>query len=365
VVWFGLAFAVGVLYQPDWPLEDALRPQRMWLIAGQPMAALAAIGLAAATEDVIWRIRPIRPAPRPAIVALVGVATLAACVPTTFATARLLAGTWTTPIYAALDLRADRVPDFAQLLPVRGPRRTTLTYEDWSSLAWYETGATVVGLVPAGFAKLAYDPAIFTGHGQPERRADLLRAFDGDPTDLAGVAASYDVSSIVLAQQDGRVGMFDASAIPAAAGPGALRGAAETVTGNGWDALAMQANSSLELPLRAAGPVHLEIRLAGAQAGVAAPLRRFELLVLPVSGVTNAIEVEVPATRIDPWQVITADVELGAGDRLVLQAEDPLTVQSLRGFMSVSDTVAVGSEPIPGWRVSIVTADAVKLEPVP
>jgi hypothetical protein len=248
---------------------------------------------------------------------------------------------------------------------VRGPRQTTLTYEDWSSLAWYETGATVVGLVPAGFAKLAYDPAIFTSHGQSERRADLLRAFDGDPTDLARVAASYDVSSIVLAERDGMLGVFDSSAVPAAAGPGALRGAAETVTGNGWDALAMQANSSLELPLREAGPVHLETRLAGAQAGVAAPLRRFELLVVPASGVTNPIEVEVPATRIDPWQVVTADVDLGPGDRLVLQADDPLTVQSLRGFMTVSDTLAVGSEPVPGWRVSLLTADAVKLEPVP
>ena len=158
VAWFGLAFALGVLYRPDWPLEDALRPQRLWLIAGQPMVALAAIGLVAAAEDLVGRVRPSRIAPRTAIVSLVTAATLAICVPTTVATARLLAGTWTTPAYAALDLRADRVPSFGELLPTRGPRATVLTYEDWSSLAWFETGDTVVGLLPAGFAKLAYRP---------------------------------------------------------------------------------------------------------------------------------------------------------------------------------------------------------------
>ena len=364
VAWFGIAFLLGVLYRPDWPLEDALRPQRMWLIAGQPMAALAAIGLVAAVEDLIGRIRPVRIAPRRAILALVGVATLAACVPTTFATARLLAGTWTTPTFAALDLRADRVPPFAKLLPVRGPRETALTYEDWSSLAWFQTGATVVGLLPAGFAKLAYDPAIFTGHGQAERRADLLRAFDGDPADLAAVAASYDASSIVLAQQDGLVGLFDAAAVPVAAHVGAVSGGAETVTGNGWDALGLEANTSIELPLRASGPVHLAIRLAGAQAGVAASLRRFQLQVVPASGPIRRVELEVPATDVDLWQVVTADVELGPGDRLVLQAEDPLTIQSVRGFMRVGDTLSVGSEPIRGWRVSATTPDALALEPV-
>jgi hypothetical protein len=365
VAWFGLSFALGVLYRPDWPLEDALRPQRMWLIAGQPMVALAAIGLVAAAEDFIGRVRLVRIAPSRAIAVLVGVATLAACVPTTFATARLLAGTWTTPMYAALDLRADRVPAFSELLPVRGPRATVLTYEDWSSLAWFQSGETVVGLLPAGFAKLAYDPAIFTGHGQEERRADLLRAFDGDPSDLVGVAAAYGASFVVLARQDGGIALFDAAAVPVAASPMALSGGAETITGNGWDALAMAANASLELPVRASGPIHLAIRLAGAQAGVAAPLRRFALIVVPASGSKRQIEVEVPATRIDLWQVATADINLAAGYRLVLQARDPLTVQSIRGYLPVGGTLAVGSEPIPGWRVSVATMEALMLEPVP
>ncbi|MFH1475620.1 MAG: hypothetical protein ABIG85_07150, partial [Chloroflexota bacterium] len=44
--WWALPFLLGVLYDPSWPLEDALRPQRLWLIASQPLVILAAIGLA-------------------------------------------------------------------------------------------------------------------------------------------------------------------------------------------------------------------------------------------------------------------------------------------------------------------------------
>jgi hypothetical protein len=232
-------------------------------------------------------------------------------------------------------------------------------------LAWYQTGATVVGLLPAGFAKLAYDPAVFTGHGQSERRTDLLRAFDGDPADLAAVAASYGASSIVLAEQDGRLALFDAAAVPVAARPGALTGGAETVPGNGWDALAMLASTALELPLRATGPVHLEIRLAGAQAGVAAPLRRFQLVAVAASGASRRIDVDVPATRIDLWQVVTADIDLDPGDHLVLQAIDPLTVQSIRGFMPIGGAIASGSQLVPGWEVSITTPEAVTLARIP
>jgi hypothetical protein len=364
VTWFGLAFLLGVLYQPDWPLEDALRPQRMWLIASQPMAGLAAIGLVALAEDLIGRVRPVRIAPRRAIALVVVAATLAACVPTTVATARLLAGTWTEATYAALDLRSDRVPPFRDLLPVSGPRRTTLTYEDWSSLAWYETGATVVGLVPAGFAKLAYDPAVFTGHGQAERRADLLLAFDGDPADLATVAADYAASYVVLARQDDGVGLFDAAAVAVAADPGTVSGGADVVIGNGWDALAMAAGTSLALPLRASGPVHLAIRVAGDQAGPAAPVRRLRLRVLPATGPERHTEIEAPATATEPWQIVRADLALAVGDRLVLEAQDPVTVQSIRGYLP-GDAFSAGSQPIPGWRVSAMTADATVLEPAP
>jgi len=171
----------------------------------------------------------------------------------------------------------------------------------------------------------------------------------------------------VLARRDALLGRFDAMAVSAAAVPDALKGTgrAEAVTGNGWDALSMEANAVLELPFRGAGPIHLEIRVAGAQAGLAAPARRFLVRVAPASGPSGRpIEIEVPATRSDPWQLVTADVDVGPGDRLVLQAGDPLTVQSIRGFATAEGALALGSVPIPGWRVSVATPDAVVLEPV-
>ena len=36
VAWWVVPWTLAVLYQPSWPLEDALRPQRLWLIASQP-----------------------------------------------------------------------------------------------------------------------------------------------------------------------------------------------------------------------------------------------------------------------------------------------------------------------------------------
>ncbi len=365
VVWFGLAFALGVAYQPDWPLEDALRPQRLWLMAGQPMVALAAIGLVTAAEDLVARVSLRRIAPGTALVGVVASATLAICVPTTVATARLLAGTWTTPSYAALDLHADRVPSFGELIPARGPRSTVLTYEDWSSLAWFETGDTVVGIVPAGFAKLAYDPGIFTGRGQAERRMDLLRAFDGDPADLATMAATYDTAAMILARRGAALGAFDASAVPAAAVPGAISGSTEAVVGNGWDALAMKPGATLDVAARIDGPIHLEIRLAGAQAGLPAPDRRLRISALGPDGRTgSAVTVVAPPTRADTWLLVVADLELVAGDRLRLEALDPLTVQSVRGFVPAGGSLAVGSSPIPGWQVAATAADAVLLEPI-
>ncbi|MEA2547677.1 MAG: galactan 5-O-arabinofuranosyltransferase, partial [Chloroflexota bacterium] len=58
VPWFVVPWLLAVLYDPGWPLEDALRPQRLWLLASQPGAILAAIGLfAAATRFAAIRLR--------------------------------------------------------------------------------------------------------------------------------------------------------------------------------------------------------------------------------------------------------------------------------------------------------------------
>lgn len=367
VAWFGVAFLLGVAYQPDWPLEDALRPQRLYLLASQPMTMLAAIGLLTAIEDLAARWRPGRVAPRQLAVGLVGLAVVAACVPTTVATVGLLANTWTTPAYAALDLAADRVPSFDRILPTRGPRSTVLTYEDWSSLAWYETGSRVVGLLPAGFAKLAYDPAIFTPRSQAGRRADLLRAFDGDPADLAATAADYDAARIVLARRDGAVGLFDAALAPTIENGAIPAGSVGRLDGNGWDALTLQPGATISLPIRTRGLTHLEIRLAATPLGTV-PAGPARLILRPVRAdrsVGDPIETGVSTIRPGPWQIVSADVDLSVATAVRIEARDPVAIQSVRGFVRLVAAPEVGAVPLPGWRVVEVTPDALVLEPVP
>ncbi len=255
VAWWVVPFILGILYDPAWPLEDALRPQRLWLIASQPLAILAAIGLATLAEHLLARRHPRWVAP-----AIVGVV-LAASVPATAATADIVARTWTTDTYAMLDRTADRVPRFDTLLGRDGQRETVLAPEDWSAPAWFETGLPVVGLVPPGYAKLAFDPARFTVASQAERRAAMAAAWSGDPAALAEVADRFGATRIVVPRDGARWALLDeAAAGLAGADPTAAPGATG-VSGNGWDALDLPPGGRLLLPAGPTGPVGLAVRV--------------------------------------------------------------------------------------------------------
>ena len=352
--WFALPWLLAVLYDPGWPLEDALRPQRLWLIASQPGAILAAIGLAALARHVVgmrWR--------RPRLVGPVIVAVfLLAAVPTVVFTFRLLAQTWREPIYAHLNLGRDHVPDMASILGASGPRSTVLTYEDWSSLAWYETGSWVVAVKPPGFAKLAFDPAIFTGRSQQDRRFDLARAFSGDPASLGAVADAYHANRILLAQRGDRWGVVQEVAAVAAQRPGGVSGPATIVDGNGWDAVTLEPGALLLLaPSIADQSTALEVRFLGLAGAAAVPDRHVRLHAVASGGERDLGELVVPATATDPWQVVTADVDLRSGERLAIEAVDRVTIQSVLGF--------VATAPPAGWQVSRTTTDAVVLERIP
>ena len=114
--WWIVPCILAILYQPTWPLEDALRPQRMWLVASQPGLILAAIGLVAGAEELARR----RPFSQRILAPVVVGAILVASLPTTIATERLLWNLWVEPRYAHLRLVPDRVPDMATLLPGGG-----------------------------------------------------------------------------------------------------------------------------------------------------------------------------------------------------------------------------------------------------
>ncbi len=353
IPWFVVPWAMAVFYDPGWPLEDALRPQRLWLLSSQPGAILAAIGLVALAQRVVglrWR----RPRlVQPAIVA----AFLLLSVPTVVFTLRLMSQTWLQPQYAHLLLDRDHVPNMANLLGDSGPRSTVLTYEDWSSLVWYETGSWVVAVKPPGYAKLAFDPKIFTGKSQETRRSDIARAFRGDPSDLVSVADTYGADRILLARRGDTWGVIHQVAAIAAMQPGGMSGPATVVDGNGWDAVALEPGGRVVIAPAAAAadrPISLELRFLGAEANRAVPDRRVRLIAVGAGAERDVGDLVVPATVVDEWQVVHATISLQPGERLAIEAVDRVTVQSVMGF------VATG--PPNGWQTVRETPDAVVLE---
>ena len=345
--WWLIPFSLAVLYQPSWPLEDALRPQRMWMVSSQPGLILAAVGLVALAEAVRRR----RLA-RPRLVATgVVVTILVVAVPTTVATERLLWTVGTEPRYAHLRLGRDRVPDFADLLTVTGPRPTILSYEDWSSLVWYETGAAVVAVEPPGFAKLAFDPAVFTDAGQDQRRRDLASALTGDSAELTVVADRYGADRIVLGRRGEALGRISRVAALAAAAPGATTGSMRILPGNGWDAVVLEPGATLSLPLSSANePVELEIRVLArfGEDADSADARRIRVF----AGERLVEELTAPAGEDTDFQVLRTSVTLAAGEPLVIEAVDRIAIQSVTGYVP-------DSGPPPGWSTLTATDDAV------
>jgi hypothetical protein len=242
-----------------------------------------------------------------------------------------------------------------------------LTYEDWGTVTWFETGSWVVALDPPGYGKLAYDPGKLTGHSQDQRRADLATAFDGDPADLTRVADLYGAQRLVIASgpaEPAGLGLFDESAAVAAGlADDAVAGSWSLLSGNGWDAAALDAGSVLRLSLGATGRAHLELRVAGAQQGIPVPARSFELTAITTGGGQRTLaQLTAPATS-EPWQRLSADVELGPGERLAITAVDPVTIQSVRGYLDAS--AAADHLASLGWRVTRTTGEAAVLERQP
>jgi hypothetical protein len=281
------------------------------------------------------------------LIPIVVVVLLAITVPTTLATQRLLWTIWPTPQYAHLRLDVDHVPDFGALLGTSGPRETVLSYEDWSSLIWYQTGESVVAVNPPGYAKLAFDPAVFTGRSQEARRADVRTAFAGDLTALAAAADRYAATTIVVARRGDRVGLIDAVASLSldSSGGATLR------AGNGWDVIELAAGGRLVVPLQVRGPVDLELRFEGEKNNLPVPARRFQLLAEGAAGTRQLGSLVVPASGIDEWQVVRASVTLQAGEDLAVQAQDPAALQSVRGFVPLT------ALPL-GWVLRSETTDA-------
>ena len=124
--------------------------------------------------------------------------------------------------------------------------------------------------------------------------------------------------------------------------------------GNGWDLADFDRGARLTLPIQASGPMDLELRFEGKRNGEPAPPRRLQLIATSASGAERQLaQLVTPSSGLNDWVEIRASITLAADERLVLEALDPLTLQSVRGF--------VPAGPPAGWRVSTETADAVLL----
>lgn len=350
LTWWVVPFALAAAYQPTWPLEDALRPQRMWLVASQPGLILAAIGLVALVQTIaVRRSSTVAAATRWAIPVAIAVV-LIASLPATVAAARLMTILWLEPRYAHLALDRDRVPDMGRLLDVHAPRPIVLTYEDWSSLVWYQTGAAVVAVEPPGYAKLAFDPQPFTGISQTQRRADLAAALSGDVGRLVATADQYGAGRIVLARRDGTVGLIGQPATVAAS-LGALSGSTVRIQSNGWDSLLMEPGSTLTLPIDGVtGVIDLEVR-AGTDGvvgldGIRSPGRLHVRV-----GDRPPTELLVPVLRDAGLSVVTTTVDRPAGAAIVIEAVDRIVLQSVTGFVT-------DPGPPAGWTLDAESPDA-------
>ncbi|HKG57097.1 MAG TPA: hypothetical protein VKA85_07610 [Candidatus Limnocylindrales bacterium] len=342
VVWWLVPFALAIV-GAAWPVSFLVRPELMWLVASQPLAILAAIGLSTATEALLrtrWR-QPSLVAPSVAVVVLL------ACAPATAATAGIVGAAWPRPAFAHLDLETDSVPDFRAMLGDRGTRpRTVVTYEDWSSLVWFLAGEKVVAIVPDASSRAGATPG--GGRRDAERRNDLARGFSGDPAALAAVADRYGATTAIVARRGDRLGLVD---IPA----GLLEPVAGTriVTGDGWDGVELRAGARVTLPLAISGPIELDIRIISAQiaAGHAPTLA---IYAVNAGGTVRALGGGAARRTTAVSSVLHVGGSLVAGERLAIAASDTVTIEGVRGYVPASS--------IPGWTIVRDTPTAVVLE---
>ncbi|HEX3428342.1 MAG TPA: hypothetical protein VHS36_06010, partial [Candidatus Limnocylindrales bacterium] len=172
--------------------------------------------------------------------------------------------------------------------------------------------------------------------------------------DLLAIADTYHADRILLARRGDRWGVIHQVASVAATAPAGTSGSATIVDGNGWDAVSLSPGARLVMPIAApAGPIGLEIKVLGQQAGQPVPDRRMRLVAVGLAGGRPLGDFTVPATSVDDWQVVRAEIDLRPGESLAIEAVDGVTIQSVLGFASATAPA--------GWHVAETTPDAVLL----
>ena len=130
---------------------------------------------------------------------------------------------------------------------------------------------------PPGYAKLAFDPGIFTARAQRQRRMDVWRAFSGDVGALATVAGEYEADRILIARRGSAWGLIHQVAATTALVEPPPNRTARIVDGNGWDVVELAAGSRLTFGTEVPGGIDLEMRFRGAAEGRSVHDRSFRL----------------------------------------------------------------------------------------
>src|SRR5207247_8986720 len=128
--------------------------------------------------------------------------------------------------------------------------------------------------------------------------------------------------------------------------------------GDDWALVGVAAGRRLVSPTAGTGPLCLELRSEGKRVNASVPARRFRLLAGGIAGGERPLaDLVVPPSGPNDWEVLHTSIDLGTGESLLLEALDPLSLQSVRGFAPAA--------PPTGWQVVRQTADAVLLGRVP
>ncbi|MFN8635461.1 MAG: hypothetical protein U0893_16570 [Chloroflexota bacterium] len=302
LVWFLVPVLLAIFRPTGFPGGDTFFPRRLWQFASQPLMLIAGLAL------VVGILKPLRP--RRSLIGIVLVAVcLVASVPGSLGTLRRINDFWNEPDLADQRWELDGNFAFGPFLAAEARRdgpRTVLAPTPEATLVWYYAGEKVVYLKPTAAIKLAYDVQRMTGFGEAERAADLVTAYNGDPTALAGIAEKYGARYVVLKRLGERLAGIDVPA-DGLVSPNEPKGTGKVVETNHYEYLSVMPNDKVSFEVwsptdRTATLVVRAKRRNQAQA---------TLGTLSVNGTPSIIaDSELPRNS---WADVRRDVALKAG----------------------------------------------------